>query len=38
VTLTDKQQATLDNAFNLIVAHNLAAPSVFVHRDFMTET
>ena len=36
VTLTDKQQATLDNAFNLIVAHNLAAPSVFVHRDFMT--
>jgi aminoglycoside/choline kinase family phosphotransferase len=35
VTLTDKQQATLDNAFNLIVAHNLAAPSVFVHRDFM---
>ncbi len=36
VTLTDKQQATLDNAFNLIVAHNLAVPSVFVHRDFMT--
>ena len=36
MTLTDKQQATLDNAFNLIVAHNLAAPSVFVHRDFMT--
>ena len=36
VTLDDKQQATLDNAFNLIVAHNLAAPSVFVHRDFMT--
>ena len=36
VALTDKQQATLDNAFNLIVAHNLAVPSVFVHRDFMT--
>ncbi|WP_338799055.1 phosphotransferase [Acidovorax sp. DW039] len=36
VTLTAKQQATLDNAFNLIVAHNLAVPSVFVHRDFMT--
>ena len=36
VTLDAKQQATLDNAFNLIVAHNLAAPSVYVHRDFMT--
>ena len=30
------QQAVLDHAFNRIVAHNLAAPSVFVHRDFMT--
>ena len=36
ITLDDKQQATLDNAFNLIVAHNLAAPQVYVHRDFMT--
>lgn len=36
VTLNDEQQATLSNAFDAIVAHNLAAPSVFVHRDFMT--
>lgn len=36
VTLDAKQQATLDSAFSAIVAHNLAAPSVFVHRDFMT--
>ena len=36
VTLDDKQQATLASAFDAIVAHNLAAPSVFVHRDFMT--
>ena len=34
-TLTDKQQATLAKAFDTIVAQNLAAPSVFVHRDFM---
>ena len=26
---------TLDAQFRLIVAHNLAAPSVYVHRDFM---
>lgn len=36
VTLDDNQQATLQGAFDAIVAHNLAAPSVFVHRDFMT--
>jgi len=34
--LDDRQQATLTKAFDQIVAHNLAAPSVFVHRDFMT--
>ena len=36
ITLDAKQQATLASAFDAIVAHNLAAPSVFVHRDFMT--
>lgn len=36
VTLDDQQQATLQGAFDAIVAHNLAAPSVYVHRDFMT--
>jgi len=36
VTLDDTQQATLQNAFDAIVAHNLAAPQVYVHRDFMT--
>ena len=36
VTLDDKQQATLSSAFDAIVAHNLAAPQVYVHRDFMT--
>ncbi|KRD46290.1 aminoglycoside phosphotransferase [Acidovorax sp. Root275] len=36
VTLDDQQQATLGSAFDAIVAHNLAAPSVYVHRDFMT--
>ena len=35
ITLDDKQQATLQGAFDSIVAHNLAAPSVYVHRDFM---
>ncbi|MGD9773404.1 aminoglycoside phosphotransferase family protein [Diaphorobacter sp.] len=34
-TLTDAQQATLAKTFDTIVAHNLAAPSVYVHRDFM---
>ena len=36
VALDPQQQATLSSAFDAIVAHNLAAPSVFVHRDFMT--
>ncbi len=36
ITLDDKQQTTLTNAFDAIVAHNLAAPQVYVHRDFMT--
>ncbi|MBU0745335.1 MAG: phosphotransferase [Gammaproteobacteria bacterium] len=36
VTLDDPQQATLRSAFDAIVAHNLAAPQVYVHRDFMT--
>ena len=36
VALDDAQQATLASAFDAIVAHNLAAPSVYVHRDFMT--
>ena len=35
VTLDEKQQATLASAFDAMVAHNLAAPSVYVHRDFM---
>ena len=34
-TLDDKQQAVLAKAFDAIVAHNLSAPSVYVHRDFM---
>lgn len=36
VTLDATQQATLHGAFDAIVAHNLAAPQVYVHRDFMT--
>jgi N-acetylmuramate 1-kinase len=35
VTLDKTQQATLDNAFSLIVQRNMAVPSVYVHRDFM---
>ena len=34
-TLDDKQQAVLGKAFDTIVAQNLSAPSVYVHRDFM---
>ncbi len=30
-----KQQGILDSALQLIVSRNLAAPSVYVHRDFM---
>ena len=35
VSLDAAQQATLDNAFSLIVQRNLAVPSVYVHRDYM---
>jgi N-acetylmuramate 1-kinase len=35
VTLTDKQSETMASAFALIMQRNLAAPSVYVHRDFM---
>ncbi len=35
LTLSDAQQATLTQAFEAIVQRNLAAPKVFVHRDFM---
>ena len=35
VTLDAAQRQTLDKAFDLIVSRNLAAPKVYVHRDFM---
>ena len=35
VALDGGQQALLSRAFDAIVAQNLAAPSVFVHRDYM---
>ncbi|MCJ0765715.1 aminoglycoside phosphotransferase family protein [Variovorax terrae] len=35
LALTQAQRATLAQQFELIVARNLAAPSVYVHRDFM---
>ncbi len=35
VTLQGKDRETLDKAFALIIQRNLAAPSVYVHRDFM---
>ncbi len=35
VVLSDKHQAILDKALQLIVQRNLAAASVYVHRDFM---
>ena len=35
VVLNDKQQAVLAQAFDAIVAQNLSAAPVFVHRDFM---
>ena len=35
VTLNDKQQAVLAQAFDAVVAQNLSVPPVFVHRDFM---
>ncbi|QXL85918.1 phosphotransferase [Comamonas sp. NLF-1-9] len=35
VVLDDRQQAVLAGAFDAIVAHNLAVPRVYVHRDYM---
>jgi N-acetylmuramate 1-kinase len=35
VHLNPTQQATMDNAFSLIVKRNLEVPSVYVHRDYM---
>jgi aminoglycoside/choline kinase family phosphotransferase len=35
LVLDDKQQQSLQTVFDRLVAHNLAAPQVFVHRDFM---
>ncbi|MFZ2123568.1 MAG: phosphotransferase [Rhodoferax sp.] len=35
VVIDDAMRQTLDQSFEEIVRHNLAAPSVFVHRDFM---
>ena len=35
LTLDAAQQGTLDAAFATIMAQNLSAPSVYVHRDFM---
>jgi N-acetylmuramate 1-kinase len=35
ITLSAEQQHTLQSAFELIVRRNLAAPNVYVHRDFM---
>ena len=35
VAVEGKLRDTLDHAFGLIVAHNQAAPQVYVHRDFM---
>lgn len=34
-SLNDQQQAVLSKTFDTIVAQNLQAPSVYVHRDFM---
>jgi N-acetylmuramate 1-kinase len=35
VTLDERESGVLQKAFESIVRHNLASPSVFVHRDFM---
>jgi aminoglycoside/choline kinase family phosphotransferase len=35
LTLGDAQARTLQKTFDTVVAHNLAAPGVYVHRDFM---
>ncbi|GAB4124805.1 MAG: phosphotransferase [Sideroxydans sp.] len=34
VTLSDKQHAALEQVFQRILAHNLAQPRVYVHRDY----
>ncbi|MDP1634272.1 MAG: phosphotransferase, partial [Gallionellaceae bacterium] len=34
ITLTDKQQAKLEEVFKRILANNLAQPCVYVHRDY----
>jgi aminoglycoside/choline kinase family phosphotransferase len=34
ITLTDKQQAKLEEVFQRILANNLAQPNVYVHRDY----
>jgi len=34
ITLTDKQQAKLEQVFDRILANNLAQPRVYVHRDY----
>lgn len=34
VTMTDEQTATLDTAFERLLANNLAQPQVYVHRDW----
>jgi len=35
IDVQGKMRNTLDSTFNMLVARNLASPSVFVHRDFM---
>jgi len=35
IQLNDTQQHSLQTVFDRLVAHNLASPQVFVHRDFM---
>ena len=35
VVISDALRETLDKSFDLIVARNLATPTVYVHRDFM---
>jgi N-acetylmuramate 1-kinase len=35
VAVEGKMRETLDGVFKLIIEHNLAAPTVYVHRDFM---
>ena len=34
ITLTDKQTATLNKVFDVLLANNLAQPQVYVHRDY----